>query len=248
IPMRSKFSNNEQWFHEVGVESTLWHDIYIVLTSFRVEDQSIAIKINYNPTVKFVWTSLILMVLGAFISLSSFIPMNFSSKNARDVEENKSGITAHKKNHSLSLYLLVTFIFGLVILGFSSFCFAQSELKNYENIAHDLRCPTCQGLSILESETPQSIAMREEVKRLLQEGKSKNEILRYFNDRYGAWILREPDASSTLGKVIWGIPIAAFFCGIFFLVFFLSSPKRKQKKLADKLKHYVLSARIKAKS
>jgi len=72
--MRSKYTNNEQWFNEIGVHSTVWHDLYIVLAEFDVSTESVSLKINWNPTVKLVWVSVFMMVLGALISLSHSFP------------------------------------------------------------------------------------------------------------------------------------------------------------------------------
>lgn len=62
----------------------------------------------------------------------------------------------------------------------------------YQDVASDLRCPTCTGLSVLDSEAAFSIQIKNEVKEQLVAGKHKDEILKFFTDRYGPWILRAP--------------------------------------------------------
>lgn len=220
-PARSKFTNNEQWFNEVGVYSTFWHDIYLVLSSFDVKTESISLKMNYNPTVKFVWTSLVVAVFGILISLSQ-------------------GLTMKKSNSQSKLFsgFIVLFVFSCLLFGYSGMAHADMQIPTQTDpklveVAKELRCPTCLGMSILESETPQSVAMRTEIAHQLTLGKNKNEIVAYFKDRYGPWILRAPDASSSYGFFIWVIPILGLLGGPLFILIGL---RRSQKKKLEKRK------------
>jgi len=204
-PARTKYSNNDQWFNEVGIESKLWFDLYLVLMSFDTKDQNISIKISYNPMVKFVWTSVIVMVFGAFIALTGRVRLKVINEN-----------------HSSKFFssMLIFFVISLSLFGLSGIVSAQ-EIKQQttlEDVGRDLRCPTCIGISILESDTPQSIAMRTEAQKLVHQGKTKDEIVNYFKEHYGSWILREPDTSTFLGKLLWGIPLAGFIIGPFVLL------------------------------
>jgi len=113
----------------------------------------------------------------------------------------------------------------IIILNGTFHC--QSGAKTtVEDVGKELRCPTCQGLSVLESETPQSNAMRLEIAKQVAEGKSKEQVIAYFKQRYGAWILREPDIKSPLGFAIWLIPILGFILGP--IVIFLTLLRRKK--------------------
>lgn len=206
-PARTKFTNSEQWYNEVGVHSKFWFDLYLVLVSFDIQDQSISLKVNYNPMVKFVWTSVVIMVLGALVALSSRFSFRFKR--------------FPPAQHKIFSAFLILFVIGLTVFGMSGVAYAKNALS-VEEVGQELRCPTCLGMSIMESETPQSIAMRAEVGKLLQEGKNKEEIISYFKDHYGSWILREPDASTPLGKILWAIPIFGFIAGPFVLMWRLA--------------------------
>jgi cytochrome c-type biogenesis protein CcmH/NrfF len=112
-------------------------------------------------------------------------------------------------------YFLIFFIFLTSNL-------LASEVKNLspqiEEVASELRCPTCKGMSILDSQTLQSTAMLNEVKKQIHEGKSKAEVLNYFRERYGEWIFRKPDPETSLGFMIWLIPLLGLFLGPFILL------------------------------
>lgn len=77
--------------------------------------------------------------------------------------------------------------------------------KRVRDIAHNLRCPLCQGLSVKESNSSISIMMKTKIHELLEEGKSEEEILQYFVGRYGEWILRSPTKSG-INLLLWLLP------------------------------------------
>src|SRR4051812_22351496 len=63
-----------------------------------------------------------------------------------------------------------------------------------QHIGHLLRCPTCQGLSIADSQANTARAQLDRVRDLVAEGRSDQEILDYFVARYGEWALLQPTA------------------------------------------------------
>jgi cytochrome c-type biogenesis protein CcmH/NrfF len=102
-------------------------------------------------------------------------------------------------------------------------------------IGKELRCPTCQGMSVVDSNSAQSNAMKREIARQMEQGLSKDEILMYFRDRYGEWILREPDTGSALGVAIWLIPIAGLALGPILLALGLSRARRREQQEREEL-------------
>jgi cytochrome c-type biogenesis protein CcmH len=75
-------------------------------------------------------------------------------------------------------------------------------------ITDDLRCPTCQALSVKDSEASFSAEIRDKVQRMVQEGQSDDQIKAYFVARYGEWILRAPSKTG-IGLVVWVLPLLA---------------------------------------
>jgi cytochrome c-type biogenesis protein CcmF len=69
-PRRSKYTNNEEWLNEIGVQSTTWHDLYIILSSFDFKTEQATLKMHINPTVKLVWASIVIMAIRAIVGLS----------------------------------------------------------------------------------------------------------------------------------------------------------------------------------
>jgi cytochrome c-type biogenesis protein CcmH/NrfF len=123
---------------------------------------------------------------------------------------------------------------GLVVLSFSVGNYGQSTLgqpagdqklenispENFRDVAADLRCPTCTGISVLDSDAPFSVQIKNEVKDQLAAGKGKSEILRFFTDRYGPWILREPPKEG-INLWAWIIPGGILLLGPFLIWYFV---------------------------
>jgi len=72
-------------------------------------------------------------------------------------------------------------------------------------IAAQLRCPVCQGLSVGDSPSELANEMRSLVREQLQQGKTSAEVLDYFAQRYGEWILLAPPKRG-FNMVIWVLP------------------------------------------
>ena len=95
----------------------------------------------------------------------------------------------------------------------------QIDEPLYREIATELRCPSCEGLSILESQASFSVQMRLEVRRQLQENKDKEQILQFFVERYGSWILRKPPLRG-IALVIWVLPAMLALLGVILGIWF----------------------------
>lgn len=65
-----------------------------------------------------------------------------------------------------------------------------------------LRCPVCQGLAVSDSTSEAAVAFRGRVRELVAQGYSDPQILDFFVDRYGDFILLDPPAEG-LNWVIW---------------------------------------------
>lgn len=242
-PTRSKYTNKDEWLNEIGIHSTFWHDLYLVLAYFDAKTNSVSLKMHINPTVKFVWTSLVVMVLGALVGLSHRIKRRSVDVSANGLMlESATGefdlldeslAPVRRAQKIQSAVVIGTAVF-LVLFGFSGAALASDSKARLQfseqlrTVGEELRCPTCQGVSILESETPQSVAMRREIERQIGEGKSKDEIIKFFRERYGEWILRKPDSSSAFGMTLWLIPSAGLVLGPVLLITAIRQSRRRE--------------------
>jgi cytochrome c-type biogenesis protein CcmH len=81
------------------------------------------------------------------------------------------------------------------------------------DIAAQLRCPVCQGLSVGDSPSELAHEMRTLVREQLQQGKTSAEVLDYFAQRYGEWILLAPPKRG-FNLVIWVLPFVLLPVGV----------------------------------
>lgn len=95
-----------------------------------------------------------------------------------------------------------------------------SEKTKYQEIAEQLRCPTCQNLPVLSSDAPFSLQIKNLVKEKVKEGKSEKEVVDFFTERYGAWILREPPKKG-INLIAWVFPLVLLVVGPVLVWFFV---------------------------
>lgn len=96
--------------------------------------------------------------------------------------------------------------------------FDDPELQaRYEHIIEEVRCLKCQNQSIKDSNAFLAGDLRREIRRMLAEGKSDDEIYDFLVARYGEFALYRPRMS---GKtlVLWIAPIVLLLAGGFVLV------------------------------
>lgn len=87
-----------------------------------------------------------------------------------------------------------------------------SEYPDFKDVAGELRCPTCNGLSVLDSSAPFSEQIKTQVREQLAAGKSHEQILAFFVDRYGPWILRAPPKTG-VNLLAWLVPLLLLCLG-----------------------------------
>jgi cytochrome c-type biogenesis protein CcmH len=85
-------------------------------------------------------------------------------------------------------------------------------------IAAELRCPVCQNLSVADSPSELAQQMSALVQDQLKEGKSPEEIKKFFVSKYGDWVLLAPPKKG-FSLLLWVLPYTAAFLGLVFVVF-----------------------------
>ena len=103
--------------------------------------------------------------------------------------------------------------------------FSHDQFKQnlYVELAQNLRCPTCTGLSILQSDAIFSKQIKFLLIEKINSGATKQQIMQFFTDRYGVWILRQPPKNST-HILIWLIPLLLLLiCPLYLIICLLKS-------------------------
>lgn len=87
-----------------------------------------------------------------------------------------------------------------------------SDKEAYE-IASQLRCVVCQNLSVADSPSEMAVQMRVIVRERLRAGERPEQVIQYFVDRYGEWILLSPRRRG-FNLLVWIAPIVAVGLGL----------------------------------
>ena len=99
-------------------------------------------------------------------------------------------------------------------------------------VAADIRCPKCQALSIADSAAESARAMREEARSLLAAGYTRDQVARYFEQRYGEFVLLEPRARG-LNLIVWTAPAAMVLLGALLVTHRLRQRRRTGEEALD---------------
>lgn len=92
--------------------------------------------------------------------------------------------------------------------------FEDPELQaRYEHIISEVRCLKCQNQTIKDSNAFLAADLRREIRRMIGEGMTDDEIFDFLVDRYGDFALYRPRAS---GKTLflWVAPAALLLVGV----------------------------------
>ncbi|MGY4676791.1 cytochrome c-type biogenesis protein [Pasteurella sp. P03HT] len=88
--------------------------------------------------------------------------------------------------------------------------------KDYHALTQELRCPQCQNNNIADSNATIAVDMRHKVLELLQDGHSKQEVVKYMVDRYGHFVTYDPPLTAAT-LALWVIPVVFAVLGVIML-------------------------------
>src|SRR5712692_386848 len=96
----------------------------------------------------------------------------------------------------------------------------QTLDQRVQQVAAQLKCPVCQGESVADSPSLISQQMRGVIRQQLQSGKSEQEVIAYFQARYGDQIVWSPPWQG-FSLLAWLVPIALLLGGLLLIAFVL---------------------------
>ena len=106
----------------------------------------------------------------------------------------------------LKNYLQINILIFIIFLSTNYIIAGENSIKiQAEEITKILRCMTCQNLTIYESDTEFSKQIKNEVYKQLNEKKTKKEIINFFVQRYGEYILLKPKFNKK-NLILWSSP------------------------------------------
>ena len=84
--------------------------------------------------------------------------------------------------------------------------------SKYEQLISEIRCLVCQNQSIKDSNVFLAVDLRNEIRRLFENGRSESEIKQFLVDRYGDFVLYQPPLNEKT-FLIWFSPLLLLLAG-----------------------------------
>ncbi|RPG99099.1 MAG: cytochrome c-type biogenesis protein CcmH [Candidatus Pelagibacter sp. TMED118] len=106
-------------------------------------------------------------------------------------------------------FLITSFLF---ILHFSNSVLADENDIKVDKISKNLRCLICQGQSVYDSQSDFAISVRDLIRKKIEVGNSDEDIYEYLKDKYGDWIMYEPELDKKT-LLLWILPLILFVFG-----------------------------------
>ncbi len=112
-------------------------------------------------------------------------------------------------------------------------CFAAVEYRKFNNpqqeqsykvLIEELRCLVCQNQTIADSNADLAKDLRRQVYEMLQQGKSQDEIVEFMIQRYGDFVLYNPQFKLKTG-LLWLGPVVFLLIGLLMLILFVRKNK-----------------------
>ena len=101
----------------------------------------------------------------------------------------------------------------LIVFQFLHVIAVSKEIKiNIDNISKNLRCLICQGQSIYDSQSEFALSMKKLIKNKISNGASEEEVYSFLKQKYGEWIVYDPEVNKNT-ILLWGIPLILFMFG-----------------------------------
>lgn len=107
----------------------------------------------------------------------------------------------------------------LLCLILASLAFAQEPTPRERALQNKLVAVCCWNESIAFHRSDTALQMRLELRRLIDEGRTDEEILAWFKQKYTARVLIEPEGSKSL--VAYALPVAVTLAGLGIVVWLL---------------------------
>ena len=115
----------------------------------------------------------------------------------------------------LKFFIIIFFVFTFQI---------SKALENdlSKKITKNLRCLICQGQSVYDSDSEFANSVKILVSQKLDQGFTEKEIYIYLKNKFGQWILYEPEFEKNT-YFLWLLPILMFLLGgaIIYKIFIL---------------------------
>lgn len=145
------------------------------------------------------------------------------------------------KSYPLRLSIFATIIFSFVFAGtaqakIESIQFDSPQMEqDYNNLIDELRCLVCQNQNLADSNAELAQDLRKQTYEMLQQGKSRQEVVDFMVTRYGDFVLYRPPFKLTT-LLLWLGPLLLFIIALTIVVSFLRKPQQTTVEVPEQQK------------
>ncbi len=107
--------------------------------------------------------------------------------------------------------ITLTIVILLITAFIPHISFADKK-NNIDHITKNLRCLICQGQSVYDSQSDFALSMKKLIRAKIKEGKTEDEIYNFLKEKYGEWIVYEPEVNKNT-IILWVLPLILFIFG-----------------------------------
>ena len=108
--------------------------------------------------------------------------------------------------------IIKIFFVIFLIIGFSELKSSEKKENTKNKILKNIRCLICKGQSVYDSESDFSVSIKLVVERKINKGFSEEEIYEFLKEKYGDWILYDPQLNKNT-YILWLLPVLLFLIG-----------------------------------
>lgn len=137
---------------------------------------------------------------------------------------------------------MMNITYGCILLLFAPACVASIDVHDFPDeqmqlrhqaLIGELRCPQCLNTNLAGSDAMIARDLRREVRRLLMDGKSDNEILSFMYERYGDFVLYTPRLHK--GTIfLWFGPLLFFLAAILIFLIIIKNRRKSNREEVDR--------------
>jgi cytochrome c-type biogenesis protein CcmH len=123
-------------------------------------------------------------------------------------------VTSHRSQLSIVIWVVLGVALVVVLVfSVSSKPAHQTVAQRAAAIDKNLKCPSCEAISVEDSSASTAAAVRQLVLSRVHQGQSTQEIENYLVSRYGPSILLRPPTTGVTA-VVWVVPVVAAAGGL----------------------------------
>jgi cytochrome c-type biogenesis protein CcmF len=193
---------------EVAIRRTLWEDLYVVMAAYDLSVQSASLEVVVNPLVNWVWFGFGILALGTGIALLPERAYSFALAKV-------PGAEAVSTTGVILLALMLSSVPASAQMGggaeVQTSFYARTEFEKQMQYEIRCTCGACGHASIGECRKDPcetSHKMRGELAALVDQKKSRSEIIDWFVTTYDSQEMLGAPLDTGFNRLAWLLPWA----------------------------------------